>query len=77
MYIYPSLLRAFGGDWFSGSTVIVNSPEAVQALQWYVDALTPVRATGGAQLELARHRRCLLAGHARLPTSTPTRRPRC
>jgi hypothetical protein len=40
MYIYPSLLRAFGGTWFSGSSITVNSPEAVRALQWYVDALT-------------------------------------
>ena len=40
MYIYPSLLRGFGGNWFNGKTVTVNSPEAVSALQWYVDALT-------------------------------------
>lgn len=40
MYIYPSLLRAFGGSWSGGSGVSVNSPAAVQALQWYVDALT-------------------------------------
>ncbi len=40
MYIYPSLLRGFGGSWISGNTVKVNSPEAVRALQWYVDALT-------------------------------------
>jgi ABC-type glycerol-3-phosphate transport system substrate-binding protein len=40
MYIYPSLLRAFGGSWTSGSGITVNSPEAVKALQWYVDALT-------------------------------------
>jgi ABC-type glycerol-3-phosphate transport system substrate-binding protein len=40
MYIYPSLLRAFGGSWSSGSGITVNSPEAVKALQWYVDALS-------------------------------------
>jgi ABC-type glycerol-3-phosphate transport system substrate-binding protein len=40
MYIYPSLLRGFGGSWVAGNTVKVNSPEAVRALQWYVDALT-------------------------------------
>ena len=40
MYIYPSILRGFGGDWFDGKKVVVNSPEAVKALQWYVDALT-------------------------------------
>jgi multiple sugar transport system substrate-binding protein len=40
MYIYPSIFRSFGGDWFQGKNVVVNSPEAVKALQWYVDALT-------------------------------------
>jgi ABC-type glycerol-3-phosphate transport system substrate-binding protein len=39
MYIYPSLLRGFGGSWGSGGNVVVNSPEAVNALQWYVDTL--------------------------------------
>ena len=40
MYIYPSIFRGFGGNWFKGKRVVVNSPEAVKALQWYVDALT-------------------------------------
>ncbi|MEO8080143.1 MAG: sugar ABC transporter substrate-binding protein [Caldimonas sp.] len=40
MYIYPSILRGFGGSWMHGGKVVVNSPEAVKALQWYVDALT-------------------------------------
>jgi multiple sugar transport system substrate-binding protein len=40
MYIYPSLFRGFGGTWFKGKDIVVNSPEAVSALQWYVDALT-------------------------------------
>jgi multiple sugar transport system substrate-binding protein len=40
MYIYPSILRSFGGDWIKGGKVVVNSPEAVKALTWYVDTLT-------------------------------------
>jgi ABC-type glycerol-3-phosphate transport system substrate-binding protein len=39
MYIYPSIFRAFGGDWFSGGKIRVNSPEALGALDWYVNAL--------------------------------------
>ncbi|MBK0391182.1 ABC transporter substrate-binding protein [Ramlibacter algicola] len=39
MYIYPSLFRGFGGDWMHNKTVTVNSPEAVKALDWYVNAL--------------------------------------
>ena len=39
MYIYPSLLRGFGGNWGSGNNVVVNSPEAVSALSWYVNTL--------------------------------------
>lgn len=40
MYIYPSIFREFGGDWFSGRQLRVNSPEAVKALDWYVDLMT-------------------------------------
>ena len=40
MYIYPSLLRGFGGDWFQNKNVVVNTPQAVQALEWYVNALS-------------------------------------
>ena len=40
MYIYPSLFRGFGGNWFNGKDIVVNSPEAVNALEWYVNALT-------------------------------------
>ena len=40
MYIYPSIFREFGGDWFSGGQLRVNSPEAVKALEWYVDLMT-------------------------------------
>lgn len=39
MYIYPSLLRGFGGSWGSGGNIVVNSPEAVSALIWYVNTL--------------------------------------
>ena len=66
MYIYPSIFREFGGGWFQGNKIVVNSPEAVRALDWYVDAEHEVRAARRAQLELAGHRRRLLAGHARL-----------
>ncbi|HEY2189482.1 MAG TPA: sugar ABC transporter substrate-binding protein [Caldimonas sp.] len=40
MYIYPSILRGFGGGWLQGNQVVVNSAEAVKALEWYVDVLT-------------------------------------
>ena len=40
MYVYPSIFRGFGGDWIHDGKVVVNSPEAVKALEWYVDALT-------------------------------------
>jgi multiple sugar transport system substrate-binding protein len=40
MYIYPSLFRGHGGNWMSGNTIVVNSPEAVKALTWYVETLT-------------------------------------
>ncbi len=38
MYIYPSILLAFGGKWFDGSGKIkVNGPEALAALEWYIN----------------------------------------
>ncbi|HWL29375.1 MAG TPA: sugar ABC transporter substrate-binding protein [Burkholderiaceae bacterium] len=40
MYIYPSIFSAFGGNWFDGSVLKVNSPEAVRALEWYVNTLS-------------------------------------
>jgi multiple sugar transport system substrate-binding protein len=40
MYIYPSLFRSFGGDWFSSGKIRVNGPEALAALDWYVNALS-------------------------------------
>ena len=40
MYIYPSLFRSFGGEWTKGGKIVVNSPEAVAALDWYVDTLS-------------------------------------
>ena len=40
MYIYPSLFRGFGGSWGAPNNIVVNSPEAVKALAWYVDTLT-------------------------------------
>jgi ABC-type glycerol-3-phosphate transport system substrate-binding protein len=40
MYIYPSLLRSFGGTGFSGKVLVVNTPQAVKALEWYVNALS-------------------------------------
>ncbi|WP_295381647.1 sugar ABC transporter substrate-binding protein [uncultured Pseudacidovorax sp.] len=40
MYIYPSLLHGFGGSWFKGKELVVNTPEAVAALDWYVSTLT-------------------------------------
>ena len=39
MYIYPSILRGFGGGWFEGNNLVVNSTVAVRALEWYVEAL--------------------------------------
>ena len=40
MYIYPSIFRAFGGEWFDSSgRMVVNGPEAVAALEWYVKLL--------------------------------------
>ncbi|MGH3664361.1 MAG: extracellular solute-binding protein [Micromonosporaceae bacterium] len=43
MYIYPSLFREFGGEWFDeAGKPTINSDAGVEALTWYVDLLTSV-----------------------------------
>jgi ABC-type glycerol-3-phosphate transport system substrate-binding protein len=39
MYIYPSIFREFGGEWFKGGKLTVNGPEAETALTWYIDLM--------------------------------------
>ncbi len=39
VYIYSSLFREFGGEWFKGGKITVNGPEAEAALNWYVDVM--------------------------------------
>ncbi len=46
MYIYPSLFRAYGGNWFDGKRVVVDSPEALAALEYYVSLLNSYAPSG-------------------------------
>jgi ABC-type glycerol-3-phosphate transport system substrate-binding protein len=46
MYIYPSIFRAYGGEWFDGKRVTVATPEAVGALEWYVNLLNSYAPSG-------------------------------
>jgi multiple sugar transport system substrate-binding protein len=40
MYIYPSIFRAFGGEWFDPSKkLVVTTEPAVKALEWYANLL--------------------------------------
>jgi ABC-type glycerol-3-phosphate transport system substrate-binding protein len=39
VYIYSSLFKEFGGEWFKGGRITVNGPEAEAALNWYVDLM--------------------------------------
>ena len=65
MYIYPSLFRGFGGSWMTGNNVVVNSDGSRERAHMVRRHTWPIRAAGGAELELARHRRRLLARHDR------------
>jgi len=47
MYIYPSIFKAFGGEWFdAGGNLNWNTPEAVAALEWYVELLNTYAPPG-------------------------------
>jgi multiple sugar transport system substrate-binding protein len=48
MYIYPSIFREFGGEWFKGGKLTVNGPEAEAALAWYVDLMKKYAPTAAA-----------------------------
>ena len=39
IYIYSSIFREFGGEWFKDGRIAVNGPEAEAALAWYVDVM--------------------------------------
>ncbi len=40
MYIYPSIFREMGGNWFQGKELRVDGPDAIRALEWYVNLMT-------------------------------------
>src|SRR5699024_739680 len=47
MYIYPSIFEGFGGQWFDDNhDVVVNTKEAVNALEWYINLLTKYAPEG-------------------------------
>jgi len=46
MYIYPSIFRAHGGEWFDGKRVTVDTPEALAALEYYVKLLNSYAPAG-------------------------------
>jgi len=46
MYIYPSIFRAYGGEWFDGDRVTVDTPEALAALEYYVTLLNKYSPAG-------------------------------
>jgi multiple sugar transport system substrate-binding protein len=48
MYIYPSIFREFGGEWFRGGKLTVNGPEAEAALTWYVELMRKYAPTAAA-----------------------------
>ncbi len=39
IYIYSSIFREFGGEWFKGGKLTLNGPEAEAALAWYIDVM--------------------------------------
>ena len=46
MYIYPSIFRAHGGEWFDGKRGTVDTPEALAALEYYVSLLNNYAPAG-------------------------------
>ena len=57
MYIYPSILRAFGGKWFDRRQDRGERPRGRSRRSSGTSRLQRLRARGRRELELARHRR--------------------
>jgi multiple sugar transport system substrate-binding protein len=46
VYIWSSIFLEYGGTWFKGNQPYVNSPAAVEALEWYVSLLNKYAPPG-------------------------------
>jgi multiple sugar transport system substrate-binding protein len=47
VHLYPSIFRAYGGEWFDADgKLVVNSEEGVAALEWYVQLLNTYAPSG-------------------------------
>ena len=46
VYIWSSLFLEFGGQWFKNGRPAINSPAAVEALEWYVNVMTKYAPPG-------------------------------
>ncbi len=64
VYPWSGFLRAFGGDYFDGDAVAVDSPESVEATQFWADLLTNYGPAGAGNFDWEQNRIAFTQGTA-------------
>ncbi|MFJ4223256.1 ABC transporter substrate-binding protein [Microbacterium sp. NPDC089695] len=64
VYPWAGFLRAFGGDFYDGDTLAVDSPEAVEATQFWADLLTNYGPSGVGNFDWEQNRIAFTQGTA-------------
>lgn len=64
VYPWAGFLRAFGGDFYDGDTLAVDSPEAVEATQFWADLLENYGPSGVGNFDWEQNRIAFTQGNA-------------
>lgn len=64
VYPWAGFLRAFGGDFYDGDTLAVDSPEAVEATQFWADLLKHYGPSGVGNFDWEQNRIAFTQGNA-------------
>lgn len=64
VYPWAGFLRAFGGDFYDGDTLAVDSPEAVEATQFWADLLKNYGPSGVGNFDWEQNRIAFTQGNA-------------
>lgn len=64
VYPWAGFLRAFGGDFYEGDELAIDSPEAVEATQFWADLLTDYGPSGVGNFDWEQNRIAFTQGNA-------------
>lgn len=64
VYPWAGILRAFGGDWYDGDRVAVDSPASIEAAEYWAELLRNYGASGAANFDWEQNRIAFTQGQA-------------